>query len=250
MSLSRAIKLLETAGRDSTPDNERLSAITIFYKLAEQKGGIEQLLNARVELVQQYVPYSEQKREIARLEGKVEELSRELRSSRAEVAQYVNLLDKRDREIETLKARAGLRKVSGSSMPYLEFAQEARSRLVNADRNWQMMFEEQTGLKRSRFARFCQIGKVDSPEYIRGLERLHPCDPPAARGAKWTVSEVQRVRDLSLKGETEKNIAKILSKEFGRRVTENMIKRLKHNSRNGQGVFRDASYGPPIGSAR
>lgn len=256
MNTTRVQKLLETASRSSTPDNERLAAMNIFRGLVEQAGGVDRVIGGTPSAnTPVYTPYSSHKKEIAKLEGDIETLRKQLRQRDETITKTTNLLRACEAEIESLKLRLpnkGTRKAvrSDGTMHYAEFANEARRRLVNADRNWQMMFEAQTGLSRSRFARFCQIGKVDRVEYIEALDRLTACSAPDRYTKAWTVAEVGRVRELTDAGESEKNIARILTGEFGRRITENMLKRLKHNSRNGQGVFRDPSYGPPIGNVR
>lgn len=255
MNSTRVQKLLETASRPTTPDHERLAAMNVFRGLADRAGGVDQVIGGGtvVPVTPTYTPYSAHKKEIAKLEEEISLLHEQLHQRDNTITQTSKLLRKREAEIESLKARLSSKpnvRPPNGTMSYPDFANEARRRLVNADRNWQMMFEKQTGLKRSRFARFCQIGRVDREEYIEALDSLRACTPPDRYTKAWTKAEVNRVRALTDEGETEKNIARIVSDEFGRRITENMLKRLKHNSRNGQGVFRDPSYGPPIGKTR
>ena len=140
---------------------------------------------------------------------------------------------------------------SGSEMEYAKFAREVKRRLVHADRNWQIVFEKQTGLSKARFPRFFRIGMVDRRDYIGALSKLSPVVPgERAHRDVWTVEQINRVRVLTQAGKTEVSIAKIMSRMTGRDISENVIKRLKLNSRLRKGVFQDDAFGGPIGNSR
>ena len=164
----------------------------------------------------------------------------------AEIQEITDAMQARIAELETQDEALPV-----SEMDYIRFASEAKRRLVNSDRNWQIVFERQTGLSRARFSRFSRMGKVDRRDYIKALAGL-VAEQPGERAHRdvWTIEQVNRVRLLTQSGSTEASIAKILTRMTGRNITENVIKRLKLNSRQRQGVFRDDAFGGPIGTSR
>lgn len=71
---------------------------------------------------------------------------------------------------------------------------------------------------------------------------------------EWTATKVAQVRALVDQRKSEKEIAAILSKKWGIRVTDNNIKRLKHDSRcpriRTKRKWEENGWGPPIGKSR
>ncbi len=243
----RFIKLFETASRDSTPINERLVAMNKMRELSARHGGIESFFQGEAASVAftPYQPYAGLRQEVSDLQTQIARLD-------GQVIDLLKTIRLREKEIETLKARSTVNSeiAADGTMSYHDFAAEVRKRLVHADRNWQIAFEEQTGLKRSRFAKFNMLGRVTMPEYVKALDTLVAVTTRDRHSAPWSISEVNLVRKLTEDGLSERQIAEQLTQDLGRRITENMLKRLKHNSRQRRGEFRDAAYGPPIGSSR
>ncbi len=245
----RVIAILEMASRSDTSEKERLVSMNKFRMLADQAGGVDKLFATRAApAIAEYVPY-------VHTSAKMAELERNNQSYLARITVLETEVERLRRENknlnERLKRRFGDPKVTeDGTMSYNEFTREVMKRLVNADRRWQVVFAEQTGLSKPKFARFKHTKRVDA-DFVNALSKLKPVDPTERRERKWTRSEVERVRYLSEVAKwSEKNIAATLSDEFGERITDNMLKRLKLHSRDRTGVFRDGSFGPPIGKKR
>lgn len=248
----RVVKMLEMAGHPATSENEALIAIRAIRAEVTRSGGFKNLLQSSPRPVQTYVPYSQQREEIISLkdvitkrDAHISELEIEITRLRREVATWKS-------KAET-KVKRFLRMNEDGSMSFQEFQLEVIRRLGggNVTRRWQIEFEEQTGLPRSKFPRFLDNDKVDDPRYVEAIHTLKKAGPIERNDRPWTKAEVQRLRYLTeTSKESEKNIALILSEEFGRKITDNCLKRIKDNSRKRVGIFSDDSYGGPIGVRR
>lgn len=247
----RAIALLETALRTTTNEGERNNALSLFRGIVDKAGGLEKMVASPVtQPTRAYVPYSQTKGEITRLEGEVRDRDARIETLECEHARLTkeNATLKAQNETLVAAGRKSLRVSDDGTMPYNEWARIACGRL-GSYRNWQQAFEDQTGLPKGRIQTFRARGFVEI-DYVEAIHKLVPITPLTRYKEGWSLPEVRRLRQLVDAGHTEKDIAKLLTAELHRVITEGMIKRVKLDSRSRKGVFANPAFGPEIGKSR
>ncbi len=248
------VKMLEFASHPQTSEQEALVAVQKMRQLVDRLGGISRVFqsntNHREASPPPFVPYSEQQKKIIALETQNAEQSALIVTLREDVSRLVREASSLRQQVDALQF-SGISKMKvnrDGTMTYGEFSQQAGQRLATF-RDWQYRFEDQTGLPRHRFPGFRVKNEV-SAEYVAALSRLTAVVPIPKHKHRWTIEEVNRLRQMTQEGISEKVIAKTLTEEFGRIITENALKRMKLDSRNNKGVFANASYGTAIGKSR
>lgn len=250
---TRAFKLLKLATHPGTPDNERDAAFRAFRTEVQERGGLDQLLNGgsgQRPAPAPYVPFNAKLQRIAELEAEVLKRDNFIDALEKNAERLIRENERLRNEKTSLEAaaRRNMKIENDGRMSYEAFAKQATTRL-NDYSSWQINFQRQTGIPRSKMAQWRSRGWVDA-EAVEALKTLKPVRVVSKYTSGWTIAEVNRLRRLLQQGKTEKETAELLSEEFGRLVTENTIKSLKTQSRNRTGVFRNEAYGPPIGQPR
>ena len=161
------------------------------------------------------------------------------------------------------KARAGEKVTVAETTPSIDvsgevsFADwaEAVALKLGSSQAWQMAVEEQTlrmgvgkVISRRDIQRWKKRGQVPDLA-VQILQEIHvneADEPPIV----WSATKVSQVRSLVDRKMSEMNIATRLSERWGQRVTDNNIKRLKHDSRTKQRLWQERGWGLPMGAAR
>jgi hypothetical protein len=253
--------MLEMALRETTNPGERENALVAIRRAADSAGGmaeyIRSIVPARSATPQPFQTFSEARAEKMRLTEENITLTATVEQQKQEIVDLERDVARLTAEIATLltknknMAAASSKKIKvqeDGSMPYTEWAALVSTR-TGAYHRWQAVFEDQTGLPRSRIQFFRLRGWVDA-DYVTAIAELQPAPPPKRHKEKWSLPEVRRLRALIDEGKTEKEAAVILTDEFERIFTDNMIKRTKLDSRARTGVFTNPAFGPEIGQSR
>ena len=251
MVAARAKKLLALALHSGTGEGEASAAMRMFRSEVDRLGGVDALFGTGSGGPKQpFIPMSKKMEMITELETIIRVKEEKIDGLETEVTRLVQDNEKLRLENEALRAasRKAIRTDTDGRMTYEDFAKQATTRL-NDYQSWQINFQRQTGISRSKMALWRQRGWVDS-DAVDWLSKLKPAKVQARHMSGWTIQEVNRLRRLINIGKSEKEIAEKLSEEFGRLVTENNIKSLKTQSRQRTGVFKNEAYGPPIGKSR
>ncbi len=167
------------------------------------------------------------------------------------------------RALKAANVRAGEQATIAEIMPsidvsgdvsYDEWAEAVALKLGSAQ-GWQMTIEEQTGkmgadklISRRDIQRWRKRGMVPdmAVKILKEIE-VNEGDEPAI---VWTATKVAQVRALVDQKMSEMKIATRLTERWGQRVTDNNIKRLKHDSRTKQRLWTERGWGPPMGQPR
>lgn len=161
------------------------------------------------------------------------------------------------------KARAGEKVTVAETTPTLDVSgevsfgewAEAVALKLGSSQAWQMAVEEQTLrmgpgklISRRDIQRWRKRGLVPdlAVQILKEIQVNEADEPPIV----WTATKVAQVRYLVERKISEMSIATRLSERWGQRVTDNNIKRLKHDSRTKQRLWQERGWGLPMGAAR
>lgn len=183
-----------------------------------------------------------------------------LTSQNKQLNSDVNRLTRRLRET---MARAGEQATIAEIRPSIDVSGEvsygdwadAVALKLGSAQGWQMTIEEQTAklgkekaISRRDIQRWRKRGNVPdiAVSILKEIEVSEADEPPII----WNATKVAQVRALVEQRKSEMDIAKRLSDRWGQRVTDNNIKRLKHDSRTKQRLWQERGWGPPMGQPR
>lgn len=260
-STRKVAKLVEIAGRDTTGDEEALNAIRLARKLAQEQGKeIADILGGTRSsgVSTTSLTYNQYQERMDQLESALQKaaasvstLEKNLGKTAASYERKLALADQRvQKKLDGLTATFKYKPNNDGTVPYGQFVNMVKSRL-NMEKGWQRQVSLQLNISKSVINTYASKGKVpaDIADRARSLREERPEEKPSNQ--RWTLAEVNRLRELdSDPSMTEELIARALTSEFGRTITDGSIKRMKLNSRLRQNVFKDASFGPPIGKNR
>ena len=243
MVRERAIKLLELATHPATPEAEGLSALRRLRSMT-QGGTVSDLFREVSDSRSQpkpFMSYGEKMETIHRLEDENSRL-------KGQVTALENRVSKLTIELQSLKMTP-MKPVRAGGMTYHAFAEEVKRRLQSHS-DWIVNFCKQTGFTDDEINLARDPAKRDPTYRVpkKWVEALSSLRPVRLRYmTDWTLAEVRRLRTLVEKeGKADDEVAPILSQEFGRIITIEMVTKVRSHSRNGKGVFADPVFGGPI----
>lgn len=200
---------------------------------------------------------------VRRTENALERMTERNNSLTSEVRQLKSDNTRLTRRLKETKARAGEAVTVAEIMPsvdvsgtvsYSEWA-DAVTRKLGSANSWQMTIEEQTRLmgkdkhiSRRDIQRWRKRGHVPdvAVDILKELQVTEVDEPQIV----WTATKIAQVRALVEQKMSEMKIASRLSERWGQRVTDNNIKRLKHDSRTKLRLWQERGWGPPMGQPR
>lgn len=246
MDFVRVTKLLEMAGRETTPDGEAVNAVRLARNIMEKGGKTFADLTPASGRVAPLpadfnVPYAEWKRRVEAAEAREAATATENAALKRENASL-----KRKAETAEETARARVKTDANGSMSYAAFAGTAITKLGGEVKAWMSVIEEQTdgAVTPKEIQHWRKKGRV--PEKgVKALDMLRPTNEKLER-AEWTPDRVDWVRRWVAEGMTSVQIAERLSRKFGATFHEGHVKRMRNNSIKRTGIFKDPAFGPPI----
>jgi hypothetical protein len=228
-NVKRTAKLLIVrAAHPSTTPQEAIGALNLLHqKLSAQGTSIESLLlsdgetaspPAAVDFLQKITALETTLKE---RNATIATLQRELKEERSK--------KKDEAPAAAAKSKPQATDIDASDCSYDAF-QSAAIRKFKKVHGWQTIFCHHSGVKRATIQQWRQKGKVSEDAYSL-LDGITAAESPTKKTA-WTDSELSRCIALCKAGDkTDEQIANVLTKEFGRRITPNSIAGTKNRLR-------------------
>lgn len=241
----RAFTLLEIATRETSNENEALSAARQLGKMARGVGGVETLFGPRPNPSR--IPlqsFNAARRADQEMVREREEAKARIADLEAQVSRLTMQKNALETEVENLKAALRDRplKHRDGTMPFRDFSHKVQTLL--GDTKWRQEFSHQTGVDANAINRAAVSGVVPS-EWVEMLSRLKLPRKATERKAAFSPDEVKAIRGWA-DTMNDEDIARKATLEFSRFITQNAIKKLRTDLRGGNRRYSDSAYGGPL----